>query len=283
MYDFKVEPGTNASQLLSQCVELQTLALTCDEEELFLNSSVALPKLRSLSLSLTTVTISAVMERLLVLNSQLVEIILLDSLTREMVGMLRQYVPNIVRLKSHWVIEDWRIFKNLKSLDIYSFDGSLVPVLTAVADAAIPLERLRVRGGSDAELSGQISKLKHLRELELVIDEEWTLYVVLTIVRSLPHLSTISIRITRSDSLFAGIPEIVKCGLKVQSITYSPNEREYVDAIWFLRVRDAIVNRGELRPFRLNFGALSNVVIGVPKKMQDENSHILQMRFLERI
>lgn len=288
LWDSTFESDADASQMFSFCVELHSLILQSDIDELV--SPVALPKLKSLDLSDIDVEIDiTTVERWLALNPQLEDIKLPPFSGSQTVRMVHQNVPNIVKMMFSFISEledvDWKMFKNLKSLYIGA-SGSVMPVLKAVAEADIPLERLRLDvnyyfNRPNAELIQVIAELNHLRAIEMNSGHQFTLNDILNIVRTVPELETLSLG--SMELPYAVIPEIIKCGPKLQSLPFGMfglfDEFAYDDL--FLRIRDAVLDHSQHRPFRFQIDGLRTYnQLRVSEKLLKANSHILQFGYL---
>lgn len=188
--------GANASQMLSFCVELQTLSINRSHAyiplgQMLIDTPVVMPKLKILDLSRSELENDAV-EHLISSNPQLEEIRLPSTALRY--GLISTHVPNIEKLEFSWNgedIEDWSKLKNLKSLGIWK-SGRVASLLKAIAAADIPLETLSVYEFEHCpEFNESISTFKSLKKLHLsFLDLNST--DVLEIVRNLPNLNIFS-------------------------------------------------------------------------------------------
>lgn len=285
---YSVKSEETLHKMISSCQQLKSLTIE-NAYKIEFRSPVALPQLKKLKLSLSDLDTVAV-KCLIMLNPQLEEITLpcAPSSICEMIDLVSTYVPNVEKLKfgdSGKIIVDWRKFKNLKFLDMGLNSMQVIPILKSVAAAAISLERLCIATYGHTHGSGSaqttefieaISIFKRLKGLYLTAYPRYTLHNVLTIVRNLPDLIELFMR--DNNAFIAGIPEIIKCGPKLQSIHYrvrSPFE-PLLDLDTFLKIRDAVLNHSEHRPLRLHFeGAVPYFSWNISKKVAQANDSIL--------
>lgn len=280
-------------EMFSHCAELETLYLDAfqnfDDKHFDFPIRYTIPKLHTLDLEGCDVMRAKSLLKFIKLNPQLEKLAMIGckKITSRFIPPMVQYIPNIEELLYMHNIFTNDFFENvkhlkhlraLKSLQIDFDSMSISSFINELAAGEVPLESLKIWNfKADKELVNGISKLKKLRQLELVGRSDFNESELEEIVMNLPELRHLYTHIKPTTDL----ANIVRFAPKLRYLRFDTEFDYTLDVTLYSEMLDAVSKRKNRCPMVLSmFTRGQDFLLDVPEKLLKANQDLLRVLML---